>query len=81
VNETGMVAFSGFYRAGLHDVRAIRDHVAKLAENDRIYDACPGDDRDVMHLITRRQPYYIAYDEQGNKILRRAYVACARCGM
>lgn len=78
VNETGMVAFSGFYRAGAHDVRAIRDHVAKLAEKNRIYDACPGDEGDVMHLITRRQPYFIDYDAEGNKILRRAYIACAR---
>lgn len=77
VNETGMVAFSGFYRAGAHDVRAIRDHVAKLAEKNRIYDACHGDECDVMHLITRRQPYYIEYDAEGNKILRRAYIACA----
>ncbi|MBI4675137.1 MAG: hypothetical protein HY741_26140 [Chloroflexi bacterium] len=78
VNETGMVAFSGFYRAGVHDVRAIRDHVAKLAGSNRIYDACPGDNGDVMHLITRRQPYYIDYDAEGNKILRRAFIACAR---
>jgi hypothetical protein len=79
VNQTGMVEFSGFYRAGADDVRAIRDHVTKLAEKERIYDACPGDPTDISHLITRRQPYYIAYDAQGNKILRRAYVACARC--
>lgn len=79
VNPTGMVAFSGFYRAGADDVRAIRDNVEKLAERKRIYDACPGDRADVMHLITRRQPYYIDYDDQGNKILRRAYVACERC--
>lgn len=78
VNETGMVAFSGFYRAGVDDVRAIRDHVAKLAERDKIYDTRPGDEKDVMHLITLKQPYYIDYDE-GNKILRRAYIACACC--
>lgn len=79
VNPTGMVAFSGFYRAGQDDVRAIRDHVEKLATHKRIYDTRPGDEADVMHLITRRQPYYIHYDEQGNKILRRAFIACARC--
>lgn len=76
VNPTGQVAFSGFYRAGVDDVRAIRDHVSKLAENDRIYDARPGDVADISHLITRNQPYYIDYDEQGHKILRRAFVAC-----
>lgn len=79
VNPTGVVEFSGFYRAGQDDVRAIRDHVQKLASKKRIYDARPGDEADIMHLITRRQPYYIDYDEQGNKILRRAYMACARC--
>lgn len=79
VDDAGMVAFSGFYRAGADDVRAIRDHVEKLAEKKRIYDACPGDEADITHLITRQQPYFIAYDDQGNKILRRAYISCARC--
>ncbi len=77
VNPGGMVAFSGYYRAGVDDVRAIRDHVEKLAEHKRIYDACPGDEAEIAHLITRQQPYYIAYDAQGNKILRRAFIACA----
>lgn len=76
VDDMGMVAFSGFYRAGVDDVRAIRDHVEKLAEKNRIYPAHPGDDADLMHLITRGQSYYIDYDAQGNKILRRAYVEC-----
>lgn len=80
VDDTGMVAFSGFYRAGAEDVRAIRDHVSKLAFNKRIYDARPGDDAEISHLITRNQPYYIDYDEQGNKILRRAFIACSRRG-
>ncbi len=79
VDQAGMVAFSGFYRAGSDDVRAIRDHVEKLAGKDRIYDARPGDPTEVTHLFSRRQPYYIHYDEQGQKILRRAYMSCA-CG-
>jgi hypothetical protein len=79
VDDAGLVAFSGFYRAGADDIHAIRDHVEKLAKRDRIYDACPGDQTDIMHLITRGQPYYIDYDQAGNKILRRAFVACARC--
>lgn len=79
VDQTGMVAFSGFYRAGAADVRAIRDHVTKLADKKRIYDACPGDPTEISHLITRRQPYYIGYDEQGNKVLRRAFIACRHC--
>ncbi|RIK23502.1 MAG: hypothetical protein DCC52_13235 [Chloroflexi bacterium] len=73
-----MVAFSGYYRAGVDDVRAIRDNVEKLAERKRIYDARPGDEAEIAHLLTRQQPFYIAYDEQGNKILRRAFIAC-RC--
>jgi hypothetical protein len=79
VNPKGAVQFSGYYRAGQDDVRAIRDNVEKLAERERIYDAAPQDEADVMYLITRRQPYYIERDDRGNKILRRAYVTCARC--
>ena len=59
----------------MDDVRAIRDHVTKLAENERIYDARPGDPTDITHLITRNQPYYIDYDADGNKILKRAFMA------
>lgn len=81
VGPQGVVEFSGFYRAGPDDVRAIRNHVEKLAERDRIYNAAPGDHADAMYLITRRQPYYIEHDEQGIRILRRAYVTCARCGL
>lgn len=79
VDDAGMVAFSGYYRAGSDDVRAIRDHVEKLAEKQRIYAASPGDEAEITHLITRNQPYFIWYDEQGNKILRRAFFACASC--
>lgn len=77
VDPGGMVAFSGYYRAGQQDVKAIRDHVVKLAENGRIYNAAPGDESDITHLITRDQPYFIEYDDAGNKYLRRAFVACA----
>lgn len=77
VNDEGMVAFSGYYRAGTDDVHAIRDHVVKLAEKNRIYDACPGDEADISHLITRRQPFFIDYNERGDRILSRAYFACA----
>lgn len=80
VNPRGMVAFSGYYRAGTDDVRAIRDHVEKLAQRNRIYDACPGDDVDLMHLITRQQPYFIDYDEAGNKVVRRAFISCECAG-
>lgn len=76
VDEDGSVAASGSYRAGLEDVRAIRDHVQKLAAKDRIYDARPGDATDMMHLISLQKPYYIDYDAAGNKILRRAFIAC-----
>ncbi|MCC7162570.1 MAG: hypothetical protein IT331_08755 [Anaerolineae bacterium] len=81
VDAEGAVAFSGFYRAGHGDVRAIRDHVEKLAERERIYEASPRDEADIEYLVTQRKPYYIEHDGKGNKILRRAYVTCARCGL
>jgi hypothetical protein len=77
VNPRGLVEFSGYYRAGIDDVRAIRDHVEKLAARDRIYATAPGDERNIMHLITLGQPYYIDFDPSGQRILRRAYFACA----
>jgi hypothetical protein len=76
VASAGTLTASHLYRAGLDELKAIRDHVQKLAQRDRIYDSKPGDELDLMHLITRRQPYYISYDAAGNKVVRRAFVAC-----
>jgi hypothetical protein len=79
VDQRGMVEFSGFYRARAQDVKAVRDHVSKLAEREKIADASPEDESEIVELVTRRQPYFIEQDEKGNKILRRAYITCARC--
>ena len=53
----------------------VRDHVAKLVARGRVYEARVGEHTDPMMLIARRQPYYIAYDEQGNKRISRAFIA------
>ncbi len=79
IDVAGIVAASHFYRAGGDAAKAVRDHVEKLASKDRIYDAKPGDQVDLMHLMTRGQPYFISYDADGNKLVRRAFIACGYC--
>jgi hypothetical protein len=76
IDAAGIVAASHFYRSDQDSEKAVRDHVEKLAARGRIYDTKPGDQVDMMHLITRRQPYFIDYDQQGNKLVRRAFIAC-----
>ena len=76
VDVAGIVEASHWYRSSGDDEKAVRNHVQKLAERGRIYDSQPGDQVDTNHLITRQQPYYIDYDQQGNKVVRRAFIAC-----
>ena len=57
-------------------LRLVKDQVRKLVAADEIYVASPGEAVDQAELIVRKQPYYIAYDEAGNKRIRRAFIAC-----
>lgn len=79
VSSAGSVESSNGYASGPDELRAVKNHVEKLAERDKIYDTRPGDDVNITHLITRKQPYYVDYDDQGRKVLRRAFIACD-CG-
>ncbi len=56
--------------------KRIQDHIAKLIERNRIFIADDPQSIDSDELIDRRQPYYIAPDEEGNRRIYRAFVAC-----
>lgn len=55
--------------------RRIRDHVAKLVARGRVYAAQEGERVDPSALIARKQPYYISYEPDGKKRIRRAFIA------
>ena len=77
VDRQGRVVSSHLHETDRAHQRRIRDHVAKLVARDRVYEAREGEQIDPAVLIDQKKPYYIAYDEQGNKRIRRAFIACA----
>jgi hypothetical protein len=47
----------------------------RLIDRGRVYAANPGAPMDTAMLLERKQPYYIAYDDSGEKRIRRAFIA------
>ena len=76
VDRDGRVVSSHLHETDRAHQRRIRDHVAKLVARDRVYEAREGEQVDPAALIEQKKPYYIAYDEQGRKWIRRAFIAC-----
>ncbi|MBI4790994.1 MAG: hypothetical protein HY782_28525 [Chloroflexi bacterium] len=60
-----------------HETR-IRNHVANLIQRGRVYAATQGERIDPAVLMERKQPYYVGFDESGQKRIRRGFIACAR---
>lgn len=56
-------------------LRAVKDHLKKLATMNAIYVAAPNETIDPDALRARRQAWYIQTDAQGHKRLRRAFIA------
>ncbi|MDE3088905.1 MAG: hypothetical protein KGJ80_05930 [Chloroflexota bacterium] len=76
VDRGGRVRSSHLHRADRAHEKRIRDHVAKLVARDRVYVAREDESVDTAQLIAQKKPYYIAYDENGDKRIRRAFIAC-----
>lgn len=76
VNPDGVIAAAHLHQVDRAQERRVRDHIAKLVARKRVYVPPPGASVDVQELIAQRKPYYVAYDEQGHKQIRRAFIAC-----
>ncbi len=76
VDQDGMVMSSHQHKVDRGQEQRIVDHVAKLVERNRVYAAKEGEAVDPAALIATKQPYYVAYDEQGQKTIHRAFIAC-----
>ena len=76
VDRDGKVVSSHYHQVDRGAEKRIRDHVAKLAARKRVYAAQAGQVIDPSELIAQRKPYYIAYDDEGRKRIRRAFIAC-----
>ncbi|MEW5719915.1 MAG: hypothetical protein AB1817_14900, partial [Chloroflexota bacterium] len=76
VDRTGKVVASHYHQVDRGQEKRARDHIAKLVARKRVYAAKHGEAVDPAELIAQKKPYYIAYDEQGNKRIRRAFIAC-----
>ena len=76
VDRDGKIVSSHYHQVDRGQEKRARDHVAKLIARKRVYAAKEGEVVDSAELMAQRKPYYIAYDEQGNKRIRRAFIAC-----
>lgn len=56
-------------------LHAIGDNLCKLVANDQVYIAKPGEKVDPEELRQQGKPWYIEDDAQGNKHLKRAWIA------
>jgi hypothetical protein len=76
VNPDGAIVAVHLHQVDRAQERRVRDHIAKLVARKRVYVPPAGASIDVQELIAQRKPYYVAYDEQGNRQIRRAFIAC-----
>jgi hypothetical protein len=76
INADGVIVSSHHHQADRAQARRVRDHIAKLIARQRVYAPAPDAVVDVRELLAQRKPYYVAYDEQGNKQIQRAFIAC-----
>ena len=76
VDREGKVISSQLHKTDEGHQNCIRDHVVKLVERGRVYAAAGGEKIDPAVLIEQKKPYYIDYDQAGNKRIRRAFIAC-----
>lgn len=76
VDPDGRVLSANQHKVDKGQEKRIQDHVAKLVRRGRIYDAGKEGAVDPSLLIERKQPYYLEYDNEGKKRIRRAFIAC-----
>ena len=76
VAASGKVVSSHYHKSDHAHEQRIRDHVEKIMASGRVYDAREGEAIDPAKLIEQKQPYYIGYDQKGNKRIRRAFISC-----
>lgn len=57
------------------ELRAITDHLSKLVANGEVYVAQQGEQIDPEQLQRQGKAWYILQDEQGNKVLKRAWIS------
>jgi hypothetical protein len=75
LDSEGQVISSLFHNADEGHEHRIKSHMLRLVERGRVYAASPGERIDMAMLLERKQPYYIAYDNSGEKRIRRAFIA------
>jgi hypothetical protein len=76
VDADGGVVSSHYHQVDRGQEKRVRDHVAKLIARERVYATRAGEAIDPAELLAQKKPYYIAYDDRGDKRIRRAFIAC-----
>ncbi len=75
LDANGQVISSFFHRTDKAHEHRVHKHMLRLIDRGRVYAANPGERVDTAMLLERKQPYYIAYDDSGEKRIRRAFIA------
>jgi hypothetical protein len=76
LDADGIIVSSHYHHVDRAQEKRVRDHLAKLIARQRVYAAAPGERVDPAELLAQKKPYYLTYDEQGNRRIRRAFIAC-----
>jgi hypothetical protein len=76
VAADGQVVSSHYHKSDSAHEKRIIDHVKKIVASGRVYNAREGEIIDSAKLIKNKQPYYIGYDQKGNKRIQRAFISC-----
>jgi|GEM_PF-620436 len=61
------------------DLAATQENVKKLVATQSIHFTQPGETVSLDRLMAQHQPYFVDYDEAGQRRIRRAYVVCPTC--
>ncbi len=74
-NAKGNLVACELEPADPRQLRAIRDHIAKLVRSGQVYFAEPGEEVDPERLRKLGKPWYVEQDPDGKKRLVRAWIA------
>jgi len=74
-NASGALIKTNVEPADPRQLRAITDHLSKLVENGEVYVAKHGERVNPDQLRQQGKAWYVEEDEQGNKHLKRAWIA------
>ncbi len=72
----GKIVTSHHSALARRDLAAVQENVKKLVATGSIHFTQPGETVSLDRLMAQQTPYYVDYDEAGQRRIRRAFVVC-----